>query len=82
MTEDEIFKKFGVTESQLDEWEEDASKGVFHGNVREIVVGRPKLSNESLRAITVTLPTSMVDSIDTKNKNRSAFIRDTVSACL
>ena len=82
MTSDEILQKFGVTESQLEEWEEDASKGVFHGNVREIVVGRPKLADEPLKAITVTLPTSMVESIDAKSKNRSAFIRDAVAACL
>ena len=46
MTNDEILEKFGVTEDQLDAWEQDAINGIFHGNVREIVVGRPKLTNE------------------------------------
>ena len=82
MTTDEILEKFGVTESQLDAWEKDAANGIFHGNVREIVVGRPKLTDEPLRAITVTLPTSMVEKIDAKSENRSAFIRKAVSACL
>ena len=82
MTNDEILEKFGVTESQLDAWEQDASNGIFHESVREIVVGRPKLTDEPLRAITITLPTSMVEKIDAKSENRSAFIRKAVSACL
>ena len=82
MTDAEILEKFGVTESQLDAWEEDAAQGVFHGEPRKIIVGRPKLTEEPLRAITVTLPSSMVDSIDKRSENRSAFIRKAVAACL
>ena len=82
MTDAEILEKFGVTEAQLDAWEEDAAQGVFHGEPRKIVVGRPKLTDEPLRAITVTLPSSMVDSIDKRSENRSAFIRKAVAACL
>ena len=82
MTNAEILEKFGVTEEQLDAWEKDASEGVFHGTPRKIVVGRPKLADEPLRAITVTLPTSMVDNIDKRSENRSAFIREAVAACL
>ena len=82
MTNDEILEKFGVTESQLDAWEQDASNGIFHGNVREIVFGHPRPTDEPLRAITITLPTSMVEKIDAKSENRSAFIRKAVSACL
>lgn len=82
MTDEEILEKFGVTEEQLDAWEEDAANGVFHGEARKIVVGRPKLTDEPLRAITVTLPSSMVDSIDKRSENRSAFIRKAVAACL
>ena len=82
MTDAEILEKFGVTKEQLDAWEEDATNGVFHGVPRKIVVGRPKLADEPLRAITVTLPSSMVDSIDKRSENRSAFIRKAVAACL
>ena len=82
MTDAEILEKFGVAEAQLDAWEEDAAHGVFHGEPRKIVVGRPKLTEEPLRAITVTLPSSMVDSIDKRSENRSAFIRKAVAACL
>ena len=82
MTDAEILEKFGVTESQLDAWEEDVAQGVIHGEPRKIIVGRPKLTEEPLRAITVTLPSSMVDSIDKRSENRSAFIRKAVAACL
>ena len=82
MTDAEILEKFGVTKEQLDAWEEDATNGVFHGAPRKIVVGRPKFADEPLRAITVTLPSSMVDSIDKRSENRSAFIRKAVAACL
>lgn len=82
MTEDEILKQFGVTDDQLEVWEEDATKGILHGKPREIVVGRPRLSDEPRRAVTITMPISMLDKIDKKSKNRSSFIRDAVAACL
>uniref|UniRef100_A0A7C9NUH2 CopG family transcriptional regulator n=1 Tax=Muribaculaceae bacterium Z82 TaxID=2304548 RepID=A0A7C9NUH2_9BACT len=75
--------RFGVTDEQLDAWEEDASRGVFPGEPRgEIVIGRPRLTDEPLRAVTVTLPQSMVEAIDRQTKNRSDFIRKAVAACL
>ena len=80
---DGVLKKFGVTDEQLDAWEEDASRGVFPGKPRgEVVIGRPRLADEPLRAITVTLPQSMVEDIDRRTKNRSDFIRKAVAACL
>ena len=82
MNDAEILEKFGVTEAQLDELEKDAANGIFHGSPRKVVVGRPKLTEEPLRAITVTLSLSMVDSIDKRSDNRSAFIREAVAACL
>ena len=45
-------------------------------------MGRPRLTNEPLRAVTVTLPESMVESIDRRTKNRSDFIRKAVAAML
>lgn len=83
MSDDRLFERFGVTEEQLDAWEEDASRGIFHGEPRgEIIIGRPRIANEPLRAITVTLPQSMVEDIDRRTKNRSDFIRKAVAACL
>ena len=47
---DDVLKKFGVTDEQLDAWEEDASRGVFPGKSRgEVVIGRPRLADEPLR---------------------------------
>ncbi len=74
--------KFGVTDEQLEQWEEDASAGIFQGEPREIVMGRPRLTNEPLRAITITLPESMVETIDKRSKNRSDFIRKAIASCL
>jgi hypothetical protein len=82
MTDAEVLEKFGVTDAQLDAWEKDAADGVFHGAVRRVVAGRPRIADEPLRAITVTLPESMVESIDERSGNRSAFIRKAVAACL
>lgn len=83
MSDKETLEKFGVTEEQLDAWEHDAAQGIFHGKPRgEIVMGRPRIANEPLRAITVTLPESMVEDIDRRTKNRSDFIRKAVAACL
>lgn len=80
---DDILDKFGVTAEQLDGWEKDASEGVFPGKPRgEVVIGRPRIAEEPLRAITVTLPQSMVEDIDRRTKNRSDFIRKAVAACL
>jgi len=77
-----MLEQFGVTDSQLETWEADAANGIFQGKPREVVMGRPHLTNEPLRAITVTLPESMVESIDKKTNNRSDFIRKAVAACL
>lgn len=82
MAED-VLEKFGVTAEQLDAWEEEASIGRFPGKPRgEVVIGRPRIADEPLRAITITLPQSMVEAIDSRTKNRSDFIRKAVAASL
>ena len=80
--DNDTLKKFGVTEEQLDAWEKDASLGIFHGEPRKIVMGRPHITNEPLRAITITLPESMVKSIDMRSNNRSEFIRNALASSL
>ena len=83
MEERETLERFGVTEEQLDSWEADASEGVFHGAPRgEVTMGRPRISDEPLRAITITMPESMVRAIDARSKNRSDFIRKAVASFL
>ena len=78
----ETLDRFSVTDEQLESLESDAAHGVFHGEARKVVMGRPRLTDEPLRAITVTLPESMVKSIDERSKNRSDFIRKAIAACL
>ena len=83
MNKQDTLNKFGVTDEQLNAWETDASHGVLHGEPRgEVVMGRPREFAEPLRAITVTLPVSMVQSIDARSKNRSEFVRRAVAAML
>ena len=31
MSAEEIEKRFGITQEQLDQWEADATAGIFHG---------------------------------------------------
>ena len=79
----QMLERFGVTDEQLTAWEEDASRGILHGEPRgEVVIGRPRIANEPLRAITITLPESMVLKIDGLTGNRSDFIRRAISLVL
>lgn len=82
MGSEDVRALFGVTEEQLDAWEEDASKGVFRGEPGKTVMGRPRITDEPLRSVTVMLPASMVDSIDSRTSNRSEFIRRAIAEYL
>ena len=83
MEDREVLERFEVTEEQLDRWEADAAQGVFRGEPREgVVMGRPRIADEPLRAITITMPVSMVAAIDARTKNRSEFIRRAVANAL
>ena len=48
----------------------------------EVVVGRPRLSEERLITVPVKFPESVVAQIDKRCSNRSEFIRKAVAACL
>lgn len=80
MSNEEILEKFGVTSEQLDQWEEDVCKGSYQGEPRKVVYGRPYLCGEPMKAITITLPESMVEYIDEHSTNRSEYIRNAVAA--
>ena len=48
----------------------------------DVVVGRPRLSNEELITVPVKFPASVVAQIDKRSSNRSDFIRKAVAAFL
>ncbi len=80
MNGEELHKKFGVTTEQLDAWaDEYESDDWSHMRFGEIIVGRPKFSDEPLDSITVKVPHSRVVAIkriqQEKGITKSDFIR-------
>ncbi len=58
MSHDELRRRFGATEEQLDEWVGEY-EGIdwLHMRFGEIINGRPRLVDEPLDLITVKYPT-------------------------
>ena len=79
----DVSEKFGVTSEQLDRWEEDASKGVLHGEPRgPVVVGRPRMFGDHPRTVGFKESSERVESIDRRAKQlgmrRSDYLRHLV----
>ncbi len=69
MSAEEIEERFGITPEQLDQWEDDASKGIFHGEPSGPVVtgpGRPMMFGEEMRQVRFKEPLSRVELIDAR----------------
>lgn len=72
---------FGVTSDQLDQWEQDASEGVFHGGIPEgkVVIGRPMLFGQEMRQVGFKEPVDKISAIDRRAKSlgmkRSDYLR-------
>ncbi len=80
LTAKEIEKKFGITEEQLDAWEKDAAKGIFHGDPRgEVIAGRPLMFGEEMRQVGFKEPIRKIEAIDARAKQlgmrRSDYLR-------
>ncbi|MEG2982363.1 MAG: hypothetical protein RR794_01765, partial [Raoultibacter sp.] len=75
-----------ITDEMLDRWAEAYESGNLPGKGREIVVGRPRLSDEELISITFKMPKSRLTKLDTTAKQlgetRSEFLRATVEQAL
>ena len=79
---EKLLAELGITEAMLDQWDEQACEGVVAGEPGPVMrgpIGRPRFGDEPLKAITVTLPVSMIARIDAASSNRSAFIREAVA---
>ena len=72
-----------VTDGDIEFMVEAIERGDLPGEwTGEVVVGRPRLSDEKLITVPVKFPASVVAQIDRVSKNRSDFIRKAVSAYL
>ena len=79
MTTEELEKKFGVTEEELDRLAEHYENGNWPEG-RTILLGRPRISDEELVSVTLKLPKSQLEAIDSgasqEGKSRSAYMRN------
>jgi len=83
MSNEELHKKFGVDAQQLDEWAAEYESASWEGmNFGKIIQGRPRISSEELKTITVKVPASRIAAIqNAANKSgmsRSEFLRQAI----
>jgi predicted DNA binding CopG/RHH family protein len=83
MKAEELHKKFGVTDEQLDTWAAEYESESWDGmSFGKIIQGRPKLYDEELKTITVKVPASRIAAIqNAASKNgmsRSEFVRQAI----
>jgi len=72
-----------VTGEDIEDMVASAERGELPGEwTGEVIVGRPRLSDERLITVPVKFPASVVAQIDKVSKNRSDFIRKAVAAYL
>ena len=87
MDRKEMNKLLGMTEEQQDkiaqEYEDDTWDSSHLGKV---IMGRPRISNEEIRAVTVKLPISQITALDIRAKQqgstRSSLLREVVGEWL
>ena len=80
MNRDEINKKFGVTEEQLDEWAEACERGEYPGEpTGEVIIGRPLMFGEEMKPITFKETESKIVRINERaaelDMSRSDYLR-------
>ena len=80
----EVEERFGITEEQLDQWERDATEGIYHGEPSGPVVvgpGRPMKFGEEMRQVGFKEPVNRVALIDARAAQLGVK-RSTISAVL
>ena len=89
MSAEEIEKRFGITQEQLDQWEADATAGIFHGEPVGPVYyapgygpGRPLMFDEEMKQVGFKEPVSRIGLIDARaaqlGMKRSEYLRHLV----
>lgn len=87
MDREELNKRFGVTEEQLDAWAEEYESGTWDASaLGEVRRGRPSLADEEVKPVTFRIPESWIVAMDKraeeKGITRSEFLRDAVEFAL
>lgn len=80
MNREEINKKFGVTEEQINEWAEACERGEYPGEpTGEILVGRPLRFGEELKPVTFKETAAKIAAINARaaelDMSRSDYLR-------
>lgn len=82
LTSEEVEKELGITNEQIERWEEDISKGILHGEPGEIIVGRPLMFGEEMKQVGFKEPLRKIEAIDKRAKQlgmkRSDYLRHLV----
>ena len=82
LTSKEIEETYGVPAETIDSWADDAERGVFHGEPRETVRGRPLMFGEETRQVGFKEPLGKVVLIDKRasqlGMKRSDYLRHLV----
>ena len=79
----ELEEMFGVTNEQLETWEEGLSKGVLPGEpAGPVLVGRPLLLGEEMRSVTYKDTATVIEVMDRRAESlglsRSSYLRNLV----
>lgn len=79
MTSKELEEKYGMAVAELDALSKDAENGIFHGEVREVVVGRPLMFGEQMKQVGFKEPVRKVQAIEARAEQlgmkRSDYLR-------
>lgn len=82
MTSKEIEEKYGMTAAEIEALANDAEKGIFHGEVRETVSGRPLMFGEQMKQVGFKEPVRKIEAIDKRARQlgmkRSDYLRQLV----
>ena len=82
MTSKEIEEKYGMPAAEIEALADDAEKGILHGEVRDVVVGRPLMFGEQMRQVGFKEPVQKVAAIDMRagqlGMRRSDYLRHLV----
>lgn len=82
----ELEERYGVSVAEIDALAQDAEKGVFHGEVRETLVGRPLMFGEQMKQVGFKEPLHKVQAIDVRaaqlGMRRSDYLRHLVDVDL
>lgn len=82
MTPEELEAKYGMTAAEIEALAADAERGILHGEVREVVMGRPLMFGEEMKQVSFKEPVRKVAAIDERasqlGMKRSDYLRHLV----